>query len=911
MDMNPRFKKVLSIFALLASTLLTSCIVLEEGKLSENKVEVQILSSASHSAVIEWKGGRDSQNFTISVYTDSACTDEYQRYELSISTEGKNRFSIPYLTTGQTYYAVVSNDAGESSAPLEIILEDIAPKQSVISQNFDNLYWGYDFIHSAHGVVPNSKRIDASEYNFSALINNSRITESETEHGGSLSSFSALYEAMKLSDWKSNYCYIYPGYVKLGAASTSGTLTTPKFEKIGTKTDPITISFDAYTYADANGVASLKLTIKDGNNNEVWSKSQTISKPGTTPSWDHIELKVRDIEGKDIIVTNDCKLEIKTSSPGMQVMLDNLQIVRVLQIPAGCIYGFITDKDTAEPIEGVAVSDGFSVVTTNDEGMYMIENPHKDWYYVFYSLPAEYQVSVNNKKNGQPNFFLRRKDGQQEYNFSLRKLEGGKENRFALFSFADPQVSSKKSLNRMLTEAAPGILKHAKELSVSTPCYGITLGDVVSTSTAGSNSVGYMDEMRAAFDYRNVGLPVFQVMGNHDCNWFSKQQPLVPDEYNSHYNIKAQREFEEVFGPINYSFNRGDVHVVGMRDIVYDHDYTTVDYKSGFLKEQYEWLVQDLKLVPKDKMVVLCVHIQLYGAVSKSTAPTEGEAGRYVKEVHELLSEFKEAHILSGHTHIQRNFEHNCSNTKWENRNKYRNYNVMEHNMGTVCGAWWASNSCGDGTPNGFGVFIAEGNTFVDWYYMGYARGMNTRVQQLRVYRGDAITGDKAEDNKNGAEGYYKFNYDSDVILANVFNADSKWKIQVYEDGVHTGDMEPVAAYAPSISFSNNSLTGNGEFSSPYMISRSKYKKDPSVDMWIAGYHLGVLDRYTPDNPKTEDKDEEEITHGTYVTCYHLFKYKLKNKDADIKVVAIDRFGNEYETTKFYDYKDNSIIKKP
>ena len=62
---------------------------------------------------------------------------------------------------------------------------------------------------------------------------------------------------------------------------------------------------------------------------------------------------------------------------------------------------------------------------------------------------------------------------------------------------------------------------------------------------------------------------------------------------------------------------------------------------------------------------------------------------------------------------------------------------------------------CGDGTPNGYGVFIGDGNNFSDWYYMGYHDGMDSRDYQLRLYRGDAITGMQKMDNKNGKEGYY------------------------------------------------------------------------------------------------------------------------------------------------------------
>ena len=459
---------------------------------------------------------------------------------------------------------------------------------------------------------------------------------------------------------------------------------------------------------------------------------------------------------------------------------------------------------------------------------------------------------------------------------------GEKEAKFALLTFADPQVSNSTGLNRFKNEAIPAIKAFVKASDI--PCYGITLGDVISTSTTDDDHYGtetrgdatqYMEKMREAMRPNTVGFPIFQVMGNHDCNYFGLSCPLEPDATSSNYQLKAQRDFESTFGPINYSFNRGDVHIIGMRDIYYNKNTTTRDYSTGFLKSQYEWLKQDLALVPKDKMVVLCVHIPLFKSVTKS-----GESGHYVKEVHKLLNEYKEAHVISGHTHYQQNYIHST-------------YNIYEHNMGTVCGTWWSSNVCGDGTPNGYGVFVGEGNTFSDWYYMGYNEGMNTRDYQLRLYRGNAITGAKRNNSAktpNGT-GYYAFNFDDDVIIANVFNADDNWKVEVYEDGEKTGEMKRITNSSTSF----DKLVGNYTMDDPRQI------KDGTIapyDMWIVGIQVGELNRVG--------------SNGSWVYCYHLYQYTLQNADAkNIEVVAIDPFGNRYKSNKFVDYRDNAVGKKP
>ena len=537
------------------------------------------------------------------------------------------------------------------------------------------------------------------------------------------------------------------------------------------------------------------------------------------------------------------------------------------------VKGYVKDTN-GNPISGVAVSDGFSVTATNSNGYYEIDNVSKDTRYIYISLPAEYKVPTN--EFGQPCFYKSYPEGGDRYDFTLTPLEDGKEKKFALFTFADPQVSKASALSRLNTEAIPAIYNHGKALEAEgIHCYGITLGDIISNSD--SNNTGPMrDDMRDAFSITKTGLPVFQVMGNHDNTFCNSNLPLFVDERNSHFELKAQREHEEMFGPVNYSFNRGDVHIIGMRDIVYNKATSGSGYSTGFLTSQYEWLKQDLALVPKNKMVVLCVHIQLFNGTSNHT-----------QEVLSLLDQYKEAHILSGHIHRQQLYEPSVRGSS---------HKVYEHNTNAVCGSWWSANISGDGTPNGYNVFIGEGNTFSDWYYMGFNEGMNTRSHQMRLYRGNAVTGGAVEGtNTYGIKGYYAFNFADDVLLANVYNADSKWKIEVYEDDVYSGDMTKVTESQPSFS----KLIGEYTIDNP---RRAGNGVVTSTDFYATGLHIGVLKRAS---------SATSPSNGAYNVCWHLFQYKLKNKNAKIKVVAIDRFGNRYTETKITEGTDYTLAKKP
>jgi len=62
-------------------------------------------------------------------------------------------------------------------------------------------------------------------------------------------------------------------------------------------------------------------------------------------------------------------------------------------------------------------------------------------------------------------------------------------------------------------------------------------------------------------------------------------------------------EWENVWGPRYYSFNRGNVHYIALDNVA--NDLSSVSFSD----EQVKWLQQDLSYVPKDKMIVISYHI--------------------------------------------------------------------------------------------------------------------------------------------------------------------------------------------------------------------------------------------------------------------------------------------------------------
>ena len=624
--------------------------------------------------------------------------------------------------------------------------------------------------------------------------------------------------------------------------SSSITYTLPSNFTLSTK-----VASDIYISMPAIDAGTCKVVFVDSKGGEM------------VGTWDSKSLKAGVVREFNTITYKE---GTTCSLPSMGVDEDELLVPEV-------ISGYVRNS-SGEGIAGVAVSDGFSVVQTNQKGYYsMIVSP--DAWYIFISLPSEYEVPIN--EYGQPCFYQRYSPEKKDYDFTLKPLAGGKESKFALFVLTDLHISTSYRQARFEREALPSILKHASEVKQSIPCYGVALGDLIDNSNSKNTSSERLN-VRALLANNRFGFPLFNTMGNHDNTYYNDSNPVQSDATSSTFNLKAQRDYEDIFGPVNYSFNRGDAHIVVMRNIIYSTNTTSNDYEVGFTDAQWEWLKQDLVLVPKDKMVVLGAHIKMHN-----------ESKNHIAEVTALLGEYKEAHIFTGHSHIQRNYPASGSTKK-----------VFEHNLGAICGASWFCKMGEDGTPNGYNVFIGEGATFSDWYRMAYNKRLDSRSQQMRLYRGDAVTGAAmpsapgTTDNPDGVKGFYKFNFAENVLLANVYNADSKWSVKVYEDGLYSGDM----TLLPSSSYSMSSLIGDGTAQNPF---RFAAEVTTGQDLYTAGLLMGIQSRYKNGEP----------LGNCWSNNYHMYKYELKNKDAAIKVVAIDRFGNEYTETKITEGTDYTL----
>ena len=843
-----------AIFALLFTTI--SCTPEDVGS-SAPLGSVSLLTATSRTATLAWENGADAGTFTVALYRDAACTDEFQSYE--VRSSAPFRFTFTYLAPSTTYYAVVTGASGTLAEPYAVKTKSANAyfERKVLFQNFDALCWGGDYVNSANSVVLTKSATALSNIeSLEEAIEFSKATSKPDDEGAKLMLCpAAVKKLFGLDEWSSNNVYVRPGYIKIGSATSTAEdyIKTPAVSAMPDNSGA-QVSFKTVAVSSSKeGEACVVLVRRvDASNNIKEEKSVYC---GNEVAWSEKSVTFSRMAADERIVL--------AVAPGAQVCIDDLLVQATVEMEGDGVYGFVRFED-GEPIEGVAVSDGFSVVATDADGFYQLK-PSTDTWYIYISLPSNCKMGVNSV--GRPDYYKRYNSTEKRYDFTLQPLEGGSEEKFVLFCLGDPQVRNDKTVDRFYYETRKFIRSHAKELAAEgLSCYGITLGDNVSSSNTGDAST-YMDEMRNHMSDSRIGFPMFQVMGNHDHKGGVE---VKTSETSSTLELAAQRTFEDIFGPVNFSFNRGNVHIVGMRDIIYNFEkngpgeYSS--YSRGFTDAQYEWLKQDLALVPKDKMVVLCVHIPLHNGTGKNAS-----------NAFKLMSQFAKAHVMAGHTHDM----YNC---------RVSGYNAIEeHTLGATCGCWWRSTLCKDGAPNGYGVFYVDGADFSNWYYQGVNEGLNDKGYQMRLIRGGVIAGGENE--------YIASSYPNSTLLANVFNCDEYWQLKVYSGGQYLGDMTKVNYYQGDPYGLDNNEAYIEAHGTPSLSNPTVLKANASNDWFTNGYHVGV---------RSERK--------YYNASYQMYKFEglTDEQMANVEVVATDRFGNVYRSTdviqgvvgKDFTYKD-------
>ncbi len=379
---------------------------------------------------------------------------------------------------------------------------------------------------------------------------------------------------------------------------------------------------------------------------------------------------------------------------------------------------------------GVAVSDGFDVVRTAADGSFELRSAsHREFVHV--SVPRGHEVPTSATGTGA---FYRRivpdASGRMDVEFELRPLEVDDERHVALV-MPDVQAQNDFEMDRYHAETIPDVIATLADLG-DREAIGLSAGDIM------------FDDLSLYPRYEQgvarMGIPFFQVVGNHDLDFEGESDEATTRTFSSH------------FGPRYYSLDRGQVHYVVLDDVLW-HGAGYIGYLGH---DQLRWLQRDLELVETGSPVIVVTHIPVVGTRHEregERSPSDSGSITNREILYRLLERF-DAHVVVGHTH--------------ENDHRFGN-GIHEHVSGTVCGAWWSGDICGDGTPNGYSVYEVDGSE-VTWRYKSTGHEAS---HQMRLYARGADPDAPGE------------------MVANVWDADDGWTVTWYEDGDRRGEMTP------------------------------------------------------------------------------------------------------------------------
>ena len=520
------------------------------------------------------------------------------------------------------------------------------------------------------------------------------------------------------------------------------------------------------------------------------------------------------------------------------------------------IYGVV--ECDGKPVEGVAVSDGYTIVLTDRKGQYCFRSAKRNGN-VFITIPSGYEA-VRDGDDVVPQFWAELCcdiDSTERHDFALKAVDN---DRHVIVAVADIHIANHH--NDMSNFRDIFIPKLNKELekyhNAGIPAYTFCLGD----STHDLYWYDYLydiGDFRSTLEEIRYPTPLFNTLGNHD------HDGATPCDKNTDFN--AATKYRKAFGPTYYSVNIGKVHYIMLDNMKYVNSpggkiakgiVGTRNCKTEISAEQLEWLKKDLELVTdKNTPIVIGVHSPIY----RYRNGMDGEINNALSEpggslLTDLLQPFPNVHVISGHAHRNRTTYGRDDSSKPEIAN------IIEHNIVAVSGSLWYSSGFGGpmlgslGEPAGCKIFTID-NTRIEWYFsptqlpsseqfrcfdMNTVREYFKNNGEVRVFI----------DHFPGRTDYAGWDTDNSVMI-NVWDWANDWKIKVTENGKEL-DVKRCKAENPQM------LIG----------------LDIPNSLW---------------NQDFDSKKNKRKLHP------HMFHVIASGPDTTIEVTVTDCFGNEYKQT--------------
>jgi hypothetical protein len=398
-------------------------------------------------------------------------------------------------------------------------------------------------------------------------------------------------------------------------------------------------------------------------------------------------------------------------------------------------------REEGEPgIPGVHVSNQVEIVATDAEGRWTL--PVGEDTILFVIKPSGWATPVDRHQLPQFYYIHKPKGSPADFRYPGVAPTGplppsidfplhpqDEPQTFKAILFGDPQPNSLDQIDYIAHDVVA-------ELIGTDAKFGVTLGDI-------------MFDKLDLFEPENanialIGIPWYNVIGNHDLNFDSPNDRDSDETYHRH------------FGPNYYSFDYGAVHFIVLDDVEWGVTNATGGrtYRGGLDESQLTFVKNDLSLVPEEKLVVLMMHIPL------TTVENRTDLYRLIEKRPYSLS-------ISGHTHWH---AHQLITREdgWQGAEPHHHIvNV------TVCGTWWKGTkdevgiphaTMRDGAPNGYSIITFDGVK----HTLDFKAARQPADYQLNIHAPDEVAA--------AASG-------EAVVHVNVFNGSEKSTVRLRVDG--------------------------------------------------------------------------------------------------------------------------------
>ncbi|MCH2152583.1 MAG: calcineurin-like phosphoesterase family protein [Phycisphaerales bacterium] len=308
----------------------------------------------------------------------------------------------------------------------------------------------------------------------------------------------------------------------------------------------------------------------------------------------------------------------------------------------------------------VRVSNGREVVMTDVRGRWFLDAYPDDT--IFVIKPPDWMPRID--QDGLPHFYrvhnpagspetLRfegmaatpEDPGSIDFPMYRHPEDGG----FDILLLGDPQ-------SRNLTEVDYLARDIVEPLVGTDAAFGVCLGDIA------FDDLSVLDEHNTVMG--RVGIPWFNVHGNHDMNFDVKHDSL------------ADETWQRIYGPTTYSFDWGTAHFIVIDNVIYDGDKK---YHGGFTDDVLSFIEADLKHIGKQTLVVLMMHVPLTGTENAD-------------DLLRLIADRPNTLSVSAHYHQQ---AHRFMAFPDDVPTREPHHHLIN---ATACGSWW------QGEPDEYGI---------------------------------------------------------------------------------------------------------------------------------------------------------------------------------------------------------------